>query len=197
MLLSPYVPLLFMGEEYGETNPFLYFVSHGDPDLIKAVREGRRKEFAAFGWGDEVPDPQSPETFGQSRLQRARVSDPVHAGILALYTALIDLRRREPALRPGENEAFVAHDEQARWITMELTCARGRPLFVLFNLSDEAQPIPAARRGRGRWTVCLTTEDELFGGGGGTVPHLPHNDPAGTVMVPAWSATVYGPEESR
>ena len=59
LLLSPYVPLIFMGEEHGETNPFLYFVSHGDPALIEAVREGRRREFAAFVWTGDVPDPQA------------------------------------------------------------------------------------------------------------------------------------------
>ena len=66
VLLAPYIPLIFMGEEYGDTAPFLYFVSHGDPALVEAVRKGRAEEFARFGWGAEIPDPQSEETFGRS-----------------------------------------------------------------------------------------------------------------------------------
>src|SRR5436853_3841728 len=68
VLLSPFLPLLFMGEEYGETAPFQYFVSHSDPALIEAVRRGRKSEFAAFGWSAEPPDPQDEGTFARSRL---------------------------------------------------------------------------------------------------------------------------------
>ena len=67
MLLSPFVPLLFMGDEYGETAPFQYFVSHSDPSLIEAVRKGRREEFAAFKWKGEPPDPQDEGTFSNGR----------------------------------------------------------------------------------------------------------------------------------
>ena len=63
VLLSPFIPLLFMGEEYGEPAPFLYFVSHTDPDLVEAVRMGRRREFREFQWKGEPPDPQAPESF--------------------------------------------------------------------------------------------------------------------------------------
>ena len=70
-LLSPFVPLLFMGEEYGEKRPFQYFTSHGDAALIEAVRRGRRAEFAQFGWGDEVADPQDEATFAASVLDHA------------------------------------------------------------------------------------------------------------------------------
>src|SRR6185503_2081252 len=69
VLLSPCIPLLFMGEEYGETAPFLYFISHSDPDLIEAVRQGRRAEFAAFDWRGEVPDPQDEATFLSAKLR--------------------------------------------------------------------------------------------------------------------------------
>jgi maltooligosyltrehalose trehalohydrolase len=67
-LLSPGLPLLFMGEEFGDTAPFLYFVSHGDPDLIEAVRRGRQEEFAAFGWPEAPPDPQAEETFMHCKI---------------------------------------------------------------------------------------------------------------------------------
>lgn len=68
VILSPYIPLLFMGEEYGEDIPFLYFVSHSDPDLVKAVREGRKHEFRSFRWEGEPPDPQDTETFLRSEI---------------------------------------------------------------------------------------------------------------------------------
>jgi len=91
LLLGPALPLLFMGEEYGETRPFLYFTSHSDPDLAKAVSEGRRREFSATGAGD-VPDPQDVATFIASKLTHRR--DGVHAEMLKVYKQLLELRRR-------------------------------------------------------------------------------------------------------
>ncbi len=93
VLLAPSVPLLFMGEEYGETAPFQYFVSHGDPGLVEAVRTGRASEFAAFSWQGEVPDPQSEDTFRRSTLDwDARNGAPM----LELYRELLRLRRGLP-----------------------------------------------------------------------------------------------------
>ena len=94
-LLSPFVPLLFMGEEYGETAPFQYFTSHGDPELVEAVRRGRREEFAAFGWEAEkaVPDPQDESTFLRSKPDHSRKSEEPHRTLLRLYQNLIRTRR--------------------------------------------------------------------------------------------------------
>jgi len=99
VILSPYIPLVFMGEEYGEDNPFLYFVDHSDNALIEAVRRGRRQEFAGFGWGDDVPDPQSRETFQKSKLEWGKRFLPKHAAVASMYKELISLRRRIKALR--------------------------------------------------------------------------------------------------
>src|SRR5581483_1672738 len=99
MLLSPYIPLLFMGEEYGETAPFLYFVSHSDADLIRGVREGRKNEFKSFAWQGEPPDPQSEDTFNRSKLHWERRNDGNHRILLDLYRQLIALRKSVPALR--------------------------------------------------------------------------------------------------
>jgi maltooligosyltrehalose trehalohydrolase len=199
LLLSPYVPLLFMGEEYGETNPFQYFVSHSDPEVIEAVREGRRKDFANFGCGD-VPDPQAPETFERSRLDRGRVRQPAHAGMLALYRDLLVLRREEKALRPGVATARVAHDEIAKWITLELWGGGGdaRPLIALFNLSDEDRRIPAATSRPGKWRLLLSTDSTTYGGRGGAPERLPDDGaPNASVTVATWSASLYGREEDR
>ena len=148
-LLSPYVPMLFMGEEYDETNPFLYFVSHGDNALVEAVRKGRREEFKAFGWGEDIPDPQTEGTFLSSRLDRTRSATPEGSAMLALYRALLKLRREERALRPGDAEVDVEHDEAAAWIRLTLTPREGRGaiLIALFNLSDERRELSLAADG--------------------------------------------------
>lgn len=99
VLLSPYLPLLFMGEEYGETAPFLYFVSHSDPALIEAVRRGRQEEFAAFGVSGEMPDPQSETTWARSRIDiERRHHQGGHASLFAFYRRLISLRKENPGL---------------------------------------------------------------------------------------------------
>ncbi len=98
-LLSPYTPLIFLGEEYGEVAPFQYFVEHGDPGLIDAVRNGRREEFRHFGWQGEIPDPQAADTFERSRIVPTLADkDDEHARVLATYRSLLDLRRELTAL---------------------------------------------------------------------------------------------------
>jgi len=91
-LLSPFTPLLFMGEEYGEVAPFQYFTSHGDPALVEAVRQGRRGEFAAFGWEEDVPDPQDEKTFCRSKLSHSLKSLEPHLTMLRFYRELIRIR---------------------------------------------------------------------------------------------------------
>ncbi|MEJ7644187.1 MAG: malto-oligosyltrehalose trehalohydrolase [Chryseolinea sp.] len=122
VLISPYLPMLFMGEEYGETNPFLYFVNHSDADLIAAVRNGRKKEFEYFNRGEEVPDPQSIETFNTSKLQWDLHRSGNHKAMLDYYSKLIALRKQLKSLRNGtrnEMEVKVLNDEQVlvvnRW----------------------------------------------------------------------------------
>ena len=103
VLAGPFVPLLFAGEEWGASTPFLFFTDYGDPVLWDAVREGRRREFAAFGWAPEaVPDPQDPATFEASRLIWDELDREPHAGLLAWHRTLVRLRRERPDLRdPG------------------------------------------------------------------------------------------------
>ncbi len=140
LLLSPYVPMLFMGEEYGEKNPFLYFTSHGDRALGEAVRDGRRKEFARFAWQGEVPDPQSEETFVRSRLDWARRAEPGHARLLGCTRDLLRIRREEPALRPGAADLEVASapsEEGGRWILVEYALDGALELVSVFNFGTE------------------------------------------------------------
>src|SRR4029079_6139424 len=94
LLLSPYLPLLFMGEEYGEESPFPFFCSFDDPALVEAVREGRKKEVEAFPWGGEVPDPQAEATFASAWLSWSWPEGTPRAGLRRLYRDLLAARRR-------------------------------------------------------------------------------------------------------
>jgi maltooligosyltrehalose trehalohydrolase len=98
MLLSPNVPLLFMGEEYGETAPFPYFISHTDPDLVEAVRRGRKEEFEAFQWTGSPPDPFDEATFRSARPNPELARGGRHRSLYALYRRLLELRRSLPPL---------------------------------------------------------------------------------------------------
>src|ERR1700704_4962738 len=118
-LLSPFVPLLFMGEEYGETAPFQYFTSHLDADLVEAVRRGRRDEFKAFGWEGLVPDPQDETTFPRSELQHSLKGQEPHATLLRFYKELMGFRKKYDLGTPsdwsvresGDSLLFVARTD--------------------------------------------------------------------------------------
>lgn len=102
MLTGPFVPLIFMGEEWAASTPWQYFTDFDDPDLGRAVSEGRRSEFAHFGWrAEDVPDPQDPATFERSKLDWVEAEREPHREVLGWYRDLISLRRRYPALRDG------------------------------------------------------------------------------------------------
>jgi maltooligosyltrehalose trehalohydrolase len=135
VLTAPFVPLLFQGEEWGASTPFQYFTAHEDRELGHQVSEGRRKEFAAFGWEpSSVPDPQSLETFERSRLRWDELASPEHAELLAWYRALIATRRQHPSLRDGQyQEVAVTFDERHG----HLSIRRGAVL-VACNLGEVA-----------------------------------------------------------
>jgi len=135
---SPFVPMLFQGEEWAASAPFLYFTDHGDAELGRAVREGRRREFAAFGWKPEdVPDPQALDTFERSRLDWTEREREPHRSVEAWYRELARLRRETPELRDGRRELVrAAFDEDARWLRIE----RG-PITVACNFGEGARRI--------------------------------------------------------
>ena len=120
VLLSPYLPLLFMGEEYDEPAPFPYFVSHGDPDLVAAIREGRKKEFAAFAWEGEPPDPQAEGTYLSAKIQPDLHHSGQHAELFAFYRELIRLRKQlVPLSSLSRRDTHVSGDEINRvvWVS--------------------------------------------------------------------------------
>ena len=139
LLTSPYVPMLFQGEEWRASSPFQYFVSFDDPELSTAVREGRRQEFQQFGWRpDQVADPTDPETFRRSKLHWDELQKQDHADMLHWYQQLIQLRRQLPDLTDGRLEQVATRfDEHERWLVIE----RGA-LTILCNLSDQPRQLP-------------------------------------------------------
>lgn len=134
VLASPFIPMLFQGEEWGATSPFRYFTDHEDRELAEAVRAGRVKEFSAFGWrAEDVPDPQAEETYCSSKLNWDERHEAAHAGLLDWHRRLIALRKIIPALSAGGFEnTRVLHDDEGRWLILE----RG-PVRVICNFSRE------------------------------------------------------------
>ncbi|MDJ1183806.1 malto-oligosyltrehalose trehalohydrolase [Roseofilum casamattae] len=160
LLLAPFIPMLFMGEEYGETAPFQYFISHGDRDLVEAVRQGRAKEFQSFGWDKEIPDPHSEKVFQESTLNWELARDGEGKILRSLYQTLIQLRRTHPALsslarenltviNPPDTRAIILHRHvrqshlygfmnfKADPVTLETTIIDGSGIRILD--SDETQ----------------------------------------------------------
>jgi maltooligosyltrehalose trehalohydrolase len=155
VLTSPFVPMLFQGEEWGATTPFLYFTDYQEPELANSVHAGRCREFAAFGWNPAtVPNPQLPATFERSKLNWAELPDAPHYQLLDWHQRLIRLRQSEPALKDGKLEGVKTHfDEPARWLVLE----RG-DLTVAVNLANQPQSIPL-RLGAHR--ILLASEPEV------------------------------------
>jgi len=182
VLLSPYIPMLFMGEEYGETAPFLYFVSHTDPALIEAVRKGRREEFAGFAWKSEPPDPESEETFLRSKLNHALAGHGWHRLLRRFYAKLIRLRRSAPALgllSKSNLEAIACDNSGLLWLRR---WNMGDEALAVFHFGDaETQAAAPA----GCWRKLLYSADAEWGGKGGRVPGLVEESEAHFWLAPA------------
>jgi maltooligosyltrehalose trehalohydrolase len=153
VLGAPFVPLLFAGEEWGATTPFQYFTDHPDLALGRAVSEGRRREFAAFGWDPaRVPDPQAEETFLRSKLRWDERERAPHAEILAWYREMIRLRRETPALSDGRIDRVRVRQDDAGWIEL----VRGE-VTIACNLGGATARIPRAPAAPAR-TLAASTE---------------------------------------
>lgn len=158
VLLSPFTPMLFMGEEWGARTPFLFFTSHTDPAIGAATAAGRRAEFAEHGWpAAEVPDPQDPATFHRSKLDWSELDAARHARLLSCYRALLALRRARPEVTdPWLHRVHVNFDEQARWFVL----GRGA-LRLVCNLSATPTNVPVTGRHVLSWDAC---DDGATGG---------------------------------
>jgi maltooligosyltrehalose trehalohydrolase len=136
VLTAPYVPMLFMGEEFAASTPFLYFADHDDEEMRKNVAEGRKKDFAQFGFGDEVPNPEELKTFEDSKLPWDEVGEGKHAEMLDWVKKLIKLRRCTVALNDGSMQhLMVSSDEERQTLVMQRDEAR-----VVVNFGKEVYP---------------------------------------------------------
>jgi maltooligosyltrehalose trehalohydrolase len=138
MLLSPYIPLFFMGEEYGEESPFFYFVSHSEKKLVEAVREGRKKEFESFKWITEPPDPQDEKTFIMSKISWKKRFTGNNRILLDWNKKLISMRKSFPALQNSlKNDVRVYLDHDGGFILHRKSSNEEQHLLCFFNFSDE------------------------------------------------------------
>ncbi len=137
ILLSPYIPMLFMGEEYGEDNPFYYFVSHSDENLIKAVTEGRKKEFEAYKWQSEPPDPQNESTFIKSKPDIRKKESGRYRILFEWNRKLISIRKTDPALQnTNKNYVRVILNKDNSFLLHRESKDERSHLLCFFNLSE-------------------------------------------------------------
>ncbi|MER6814701.1 malto-oligosyltrehalose trehalohydrolase [Spirillospora sp. NPDC000708] len=198
LVLAPFTPMLFMGEEWGASTPWCYFTDHQDPELARAVSEGRRREFSRHGWTGEVPDPQAVDTFRRSVLDWAEPAAEPHADLLEWHRSLIALRRARPELNdPRLTAASVVTSESAadcgvradgdgaagRWLVM-----RRGGVLVAANLGDGTVRLPLPDAGVGGGARLLLASDpairmETGANGDSKIP---------VVVLPGASAAVCG-----
>jgi maltooligosyltrehalose trehalohydrolase len=183
LLLSPHVPLLFMGEEYGEKNPFQYFISHSDKTLIENVRKGRREEFKYFNWEGEIPDPQSEETFRQCVLSW-NADDQFSQTLLRFYRGLIALRKQQRALQGRQRSDLKLIDMPDQVLAFERKNGSHHVVILLnFNKIQISLPTPLAHS----WNLIFDSSSAEWNGPGSHV--TTRNDR--TMTLNAESAVVY------
>ncbi|HSB07378.1 MAG TPA: malto-oligosyltrehalose trehalohydrolase [Thermodesulfobacteriota bacterium] len=169
VLLSPNIPLLFMGEEYGEEAPFQYFVSHSDPELIEAVKRGRKEEFAGFQWEGEIPDPQDEATFLRSKVRLDLRYDEKHKILFEFYKALIALRREISSFSAlDKREIEIKPFEKEKVVLIKREREEDRTICI-FNFHENPAKIETMI-GKGAWERVFASASEEWGGLGILVP---------------------------
>jgi maltooligosyltrehalose trehalohydrolase len=167
LCLTPYTPMLFMGQEWGANTPFLFFCDHKE-ELGRAVTAGRRREFAHFpefsdpGRQAQIPDPQAVDTFLKSKLLWEERNLPAHAGLLALHRECLNLRKSDPLFRPTDRSHWEATARGG--MGMLRFEGEGKEFLLLFCL----RPGEVADSPEGEYEVILSSEDSRFGGSGGS-----------------------------
>jgi maltooligosyltrehalose trehalohydrolase len=169
LLASPYVPLLFMGEEYGEENPFLYFVDYSDEGLTRAVREGRMEEFKDFSLEGEAPDPGHIDTFGASKIGWEKREHGRGKTLCDYFRRLLAVRRETPCLARPDKSRVEAYGTEADKLMVARIWKDGCSVFWLANFDGAVKgvslPIP-----RGHWRKLVDSGDVTWGGAGSLLP---------------------------
>ena len=187
LLLGPYVPMLFMGQEYAERAPFLYFVSHSDPDLIAAVQAGRQREFAAFHWRGDVPDPQDEGTFVASRLDHGLKARAEHRVVLEFHRELLRLRRAVPALRSGLRDHHEVTCLEAQDAIVLRCWQHDREALVILHFGAASSVLHLPVRS-GTWRRVLDSADARWLGPGGSLDEA--REVTGDLSVTVWPTSV-------
>jgi maltooligosyltrehalose trehalohydrolase len=191
LLCAPFLPLLFMGEEYGETNPFPYFVDHSDPALLELVRRGRRAEFPEFTATREPPDPAAVETFESARLVWSGRREEPHATILDWHRRLLELRRDRPALQLLDPRSTRTQSFEAERVLAVSREAPGDAIVLLLGFGTEDTRVEMELPG-GAWTALLDSHAAARG----IDTFLSASGMRWPVDVPASSVLVLGSESS-
>lgn len=176
VLLSPFIPFLFMGEEYAEDNPFLYFVHHSDENLIKGVREGRKNDFKAFKWHGEPPDPQDVETFNKSKLSWNKKHEGKHKTMFELYKELIRIRKEIPAIYKLDKDRMIARSFEClkvmsiqRWGEEE----DNSHILAIFNFNQEDVELDLKYFIENNdWVKLLDSSEQKWYGNGTFLPEI-------------------------
>jgi maltooligosyltrehalose trehalohydrolase len=189
VLLSPFVPLIFMGEEYGEPHPFLYFTDHEDPELVEAVRAGRREAFALQEADDAEPDPQEVVSFERSRVQPELHRAGEHQALHAFYRELLTLRRSIPTLTDPRAARHIIEREPERVFFLHAWDDDAETIAILGFADTETRvslPVPA-----GDWIKRLDAGDPRFLGDGEVVPDRLHSDGTVTLTLPPHAVLLF------
>ncbi|MEW6001868.1 MAG: malto-oligosyltrehalose trehalohydrolase [Nitrospirota bacterium] len=166
VLLSPYIPLLFMGEEYGETAPFQYFISHSDEILIEAVRKGRKEEFSSFYWRGEIPDPQAENTFLKSKINIELHEQGKHKILFEFYEELIKLRKKILSLYNLSKENMVIQGFEKEKALLVRRWTEEEEVLCLFSFSENVLSVKLSLP-EGTWNKIFDSSSKEWGGSGG------------------------------
>ncbi|HAX98648.1 MAG TPA: malto-oligosyltrehalose trehalohydrolase [Candidatus Atribacteria bacterium] len=169
VFISPYIPLVFMGEEYGENAPFLYFVSHSDVTLIKAVREGRKKEFESFLGNKEPPDPQSKESFLCSKILWEKRFKEKYRVLLDFYQRLIALRKKIPALHAIDRTCLSVSAIEEKGVIVIHRWNGDSHIWSLLCFNEQKSSIMLSIP-EGRWIKLLDSSEQKWLGPGSLLP---------------------------
>ncbi len=170
VLISPFVPMLFMGEEYGEEAPFLYFVSHGDPNLVEAVRKGRAEEFKSFNWSGEVPDPQGEKVFIYSKLNWEKSQSGKYRILHSFYKRLIELRKKIPALAKLDKTKLKVESLANKNVLLLHRWQQQSSILSLMNFEKQSVTVEVHNFPQGNWQKLLNSSDREWMGKGAVLP---------------------------
>jgi maltooligosyltrehalose trehalohydrolase len=189
VILSPHIPFLFMGEEYGETSPFQYFISHTDSNLIENVRKGRREEFAAFGWLKELPDPQAESTFLNSKLRIEQHEHGDHKILFEFYRKLLRLRKEIPLLNRVDKKRMEVTTLEAEKVLMVKRWDSDNEVLSIASFNEKRVYIPWQLQGV--WDKVVESSSTPESGNGEPSTATEHDDTGNLLSIAPFSFVLY------